>query len=91
MGTFISSFNNRYILVAVDYVSKWVEALALPTNDVKVVLKFLKKNIFIRFGTPTVIVNDECSHFCNKHFTALLTKFGVSHKIAIAYHPQTNG
>ena len=46
MGPFPSSMNNKYILVAVDYVSKWVEAIACPTNDARVVTKFLKKNIF---------------------------------------------
>ena len=46
MGPFPKSYGNEYILVAVDYVSKWVEAVALPTNDARVVIKFLKKNIF---------------------------------------------
>ncbi|XP_070049124.1 uncharacterized protein [Nicotiana tomentosiformis] len=46
MGPFISSYNNKYILVAVDYVSKWVEVVALPTNDAKGVIGFLRKNIF---------------------------------------------
>ena len=49
MGPFLPSFGKNYILVAVDYVSKWVEAVALPTNDEKVVVKFLKENIFVRF------------------------------------------
>jgi len=49
----------------VDYVSKWVEAIALPNNDVKSVTKFIKKNIFSRFGTPRVIISDEGSHFDN--------------------------
>ena len=52
MGPFPPSFVNLYILLAVDYVSKWVEAVATTTNDVKVVVKFLSKNIFTRFGTP---------------------------------------
>ena len=91
MGPFISSFNNLYILVAVDYVSKWVEATALPTNDSKVVLNFLKRNIFTRFGTPRAIISDEGSHFCNKYFGALLAKYGVTHRVATAYHPQTSG
>lgn len=85
------SFNNLYILLAVDYISKWVEASALPTNDAKVVLKFLQKNIFTRFGTPRAIISDEGSYFCNKYFTALLAKYGVNHRIATAYHPQTSG
>ncbi|KAI3445417.1 hypothetical protein Pfo_002082 [Paulownia fortunei] len=56
MGPFPPSFNNLYILVAVDYVS-----------------------------------NDEGKHFCNKHLDALLAKYGVTHRVATAYHPQTSG
>ena len=52
IGPFPSSYNNKYILLVVDYVSKWVEAIATQKNDAKVVLKFLKNNIFTRFGTP---------------------------------------
>ena len=54
MGPFPNSFGNQYILVAVDYVSKWVEAIPSRTNDNKVVIKFLKENIFSRFGTPVL-------------------------------------
>ncbi|GJX50412.1 reverse transcriptase domain-containing protein [Tanacetum coccineum] len=57
MGPFPSSRGNKYILVAVDYVSKWVEAKALPTNDARVVVKFLKQ-LFSRFGTPHAIISD---------------------------------
>ncbi|XP_060673095.1 uncharacterized protein LOC132803722 [Ziziphus jujuba] len=91
MGPFPSSCGNKYILVAVDYVSKWVEASALPTNDARVVLKFLKKYIFTRFGTPRAIISDGGTHFCNKQFESLLAKYGVRHKIATPYHPQTSG
>ena len=52
MGPFVSSNNNQYILVAVDYVSKWIEALTCRANDAKTVTRFLKKNIFTRFGVP---------------------------------------
>ncbi|KAK8670109.1 hypothetical protein V6N13_104870 [Hibiscus sabdariffa] len=91
MGPFPSSFGNLYILLAVDYVSKWVEASATTHNDAKTVLKFIKKNIFTRFGTPRVIISDEGRHFDNRSIAAALKKLGVVHKLSTAYHPQTNG
>ncbi|XP_059590470.1 uncharacterized protein LOC132253093 [Vitis vinifera] len=91
MGPFPPSFGNLYILVGVDYVSKWVEAVACKSNDHKVVLKFLKENIFSRFGIPRAIISDGGSHFCNKPFSTLLQKYGVRHKVSTPYHPQTNG
>ena len=65
VGPFPSSFGNEYILVVVDYVSKWVEAVAAPKNDAKTVVKFLKKNIFARFGVPRILISDGGTHFCN--------------------------
>ncbi|CAL2238234.1 unnamed protein product [Prunus armeniaca] len=91
MGPFPSSFGYIYILVAVDYVSKWVEATATRTNDHKVVLNFLKDMIFTRFGTPRAIISDGGSHFCNKPFEALMKKYNITHKVATPYHPQTSG
>ncbi|KAH9649075.1 hypothetical protein KPL70_025843 [Citrus sinensis] len=91
MGPFPPSFGNLYILVAVDCVSKWVEAAALLINDARVVVNFLQKRIFSRFGTPRAIISDEGTHFCNKVFAAAMVKYGVKHKIAITYHLQSNG
>ena len=91
MGPFPPSFGQLCILLAMDYVSMWVEVVATPTNDAKVVLKFLQKNIFTRFGALRAIISDEGSYFCNKIFNALFAKYGVNHKVALAYHPQTNG
>ncbi|KAK8923605.1 hypothetical protein KSP39_PZI019550 [Platanthera zijinensis] len=91
MGPFVNSNGNLFILLAVDYVSKWVEAIATTKNDAKVALYFLKNFIFSRFGTPKAIISDGGSHFCNHQFAALLKKYGVRHKVALAYHPQTNG
>ena len=91
MGPFPKSNGKQYILVAVDYVSKWVEAEALPTNDAKVVLRFIKSHIFNRFGTPRAIISDGGTHFCNKLFANLLGKYCVQHKVATPYHPQTSG
>ncbi|RVW76938.1 Uncharacterized protein K02A2.6 [Vitis vinifera] len=91
MGPFPMSFGNSYILVGVDYVSKWVEAIPCKQNDHRVVLKFLKENIFSRFGVPKAIISDGGTHFCNKPFETLLAKYGVKHKVATPYHPQTSG
>ncbi|XP_021299374.1 uncharacterized protein LOC110428032 [Herrania umbratica] len=85
------NFRQKYILLAVNYVSKWVEAAAFPHNDSKVVMNFIKKNIFTQFGPPRAIISDEGSHFCNKYFDAVLPKYGVKHKVAIVHHPQTSG
>ncbi|KAH9782166.1 hypothetical protein KPL71_008774 [Citrus sinensis] len=74
MGPFPPSFGHQYILVGVDYVSKWVEAIPCRTNDHKVVIGFLKSNIVSRFGFPRAIISDGGAHFCNKAFKALLTK-----------------
>ena len=63
MGPFPTSYNNAYILLVVDDFCKWVEAIATPTNDGKVVLKFLKKNTFSGFGTPLYVISDEVTHF----------------------------
>ena len=91
MGPFPTSCGYEYILVGVDYVSKWVEAIPCKTNDHRVVLKFLKENIFSRFGVPKAIISDGGSHFCNKPFENLMAKYGVKHKVATPYHPQTSG
>ncbi|CAN6580944.1 unnamed protein product [Malus baccata var. baccata] len=91
MGPFPPSFGFTYILLAVDYVSKWVEAKATRTNDSKVVADFVKTNIFARFGMPRVLISDGGSHFCNRTIEALLNKYKVTHKVSTPYHPQTNG
>ncbi|RVW63892.1 Gag-Pol polyprotein [Vitis vinifera] len=91
MRPFPMSFGNSYILVGVDYVSKWVEAIPYKHNDHRVVLKFLKENIFSRFGVPKAIINDGGTHFCNRPFETLLAQYGVKHKVATPYHPQTFG
>nr|GFA18411.1 reverse transcriptase domain-containing protein [Tanacetum cinerariifolium] len=90
MGPFPSSKGNKCILVAVDYLSKWVKAMALPTNDARVVVKFLK-SLFSWFGTLKVIISDRGTHFCNDQFSRVMEKYGVTHRLSTAYHPQTSG
>ncbi|GJY19363.1 reverse transcriptase domain-containing protein [Tanacetum coccineum] len=80
MGSFPSSRGNKYILVAVDYLSKWVEAKALPTNDARVVCKFLK-SLFARFDAPRAIISDRGTYFCNDQFA----------KVRILQKSQENG
>jgi len=65
--------------------------VALPTNDGRAVMHFLRKHIFTRFSTPRAIISDGGKYFCNKHFDSLLAKYGVKHKVATPYHPQTSG
>ena len=91
MGPFSVSFGYSYILVGVDYVSKWVEEIPYKVVDHRVVLKFLKENIFSRFGVPKAIISDGGSHFWKKPFETLQSKYGVKHKVATPYHPQTSG
>ena len=91
IGPLPSSFSNEYILLAVEYVSRWVEAVATQKVDAKIVIKFLKRNIFTRFGTPRVLKSDGGSHFCNAQLQKVLEHYGVRHKVATSYHPQTNG
>ncbi|GJU31753.1 reverse transcriptase domain-containing protein [Tanacetum coccineum] len=74
----------------VDYLSKWVEAKALPTNDARVVVKFLK-SLFSRFGAPRAIISDRGTHFCNDKFDKVMSKYGVTHRLSTPYHPQTSG
>ena len=88
MGPFPTSYRYAYILVGVDYVSKWVDSIPCKTNDHRVVLKFLKANIFSRFWVPKDIISDRGSKFCNKSFENLMAKYGVQHKLATPYHPQ---
>jgi len=91
MGPFPISFGFTYILLAVDYVSKWVEAKATRTNDARVVVDFVRSNLFCRFGVPRAIISDQGTHFCNRSMQALLKKYGVVHRVSTPYHPQTNG
>ena len=91
IGPFPSSFSNLYILLVVDYVSKWVEAIPTRTNDARVVAKFLRSHIFTLFGTPRALIIAGGTHFCNKLVDSVLGKYGVCHRTSLTYHPQTNG
>ncbi|KAJ9538868.1 hypothetical protein OSB04_031601 [Centaurea solstitialis] len=90
MGPFPDSKGNKYILVAVDFVSKWAEAKASPTNDAKVVVDFVK-SLVCRYGCPKAIISDRGTHFANYLLEKTLKRYGVHHRFLTAYHPQANG
>ena len=74
-----------------DYVSKWVEAIACPINDASIVVRFIQRNILSRLGAPRTIISDEGNHFANKFFAKLMSRYGIKHIMGLDYHPQSNG
>nr|GEU66578.1 reverse transcriptase domain-containing protein [Tanacetum cinerariifolium] len=89
-GHYGANYSAKKVFDSVDYLSKWVEAKALPTNDARVVVKFLK-SLFSRFGTLKAIIRDRGTQFCNDQFSKVMLKYGVTHRLSTAYHPQTSG
>lgn len=91
MGQFPISHHHHFILVAVDYVSKWVEALPSVNVDSKTVIKLFKDIIFQQFGVPICVISDGGKNFIEQKLENLLLRYGVTHKVAMPYHPQTSG
>ena len=91
MGPFVRSQECEYILVAVDYVSKWVEAMPCRAADAKHARKMFHEIMFPRFGTPRMVISDGGSHFIDSAFRNFLNELGTRHNIATPYHPQTSG
>jgi hypothetical protein len=91
IGPFPKSGKFEYILVAVDYVSKWVESLPCTTVDHKSSIRVFEVTIFSRFGTPRLVISDGGSHFIDKRFEKYLMNHGIQHNVATPYHPQTSG
>ena len=89
MGPFSSSFGNMYILLAVDYISKWVEATTCPRNDAIAMVGFIQRNILSRFRALKTIISDEGNHFANKVFSKLMSRYGIKYLMGLAYHPQS--
>ncbi|GJT79601.1 reverse transcriptase domain-containing protein [Tanacetum coccineum] len=70
--------------------NEYVEAQSLPMNDMRIVVKFLRQ-LFARFGVPKALISDRGTHFCNSQLEKALQRYGVTHKLSKAYHPQSNG
>ena len=77
--------------MAVEYVSKWVEALPCRASDTKHARKMFQEVIFPRFGTPRMVKSDGGSHFIDKTFRNYLRELGAKHNFATPYHLLTNG
>ena len=77
----------QYIIVAADYLTKWVEAKATPNNEACTIAKFLFENIFTRYRLPLETVSDQGVHFVNE----VIAKFMITHKRPTPYNPQANG
>ena len=80
-----------YILVATDYATKWVEAMACKNNDAKTVACFLYENIISRLGCPKELISDRGTHFLNETIAELTNKFLIKHRITSPYHTRANG
>jgi hypothetical protein len=87
----ITSKNNRYLIVAMDYLTKWPEAIAVPDCKAETIARFLYEEIITRHGTPNEILSDRGTSFLNKVVKELCDKFQIKHRLTSSYRPQTNG
>ena len=85
------STHAQYIIVAMDYLTKWVEAKAMVKNDARTTAKFLYEYVFTRYGLPIEIVSDQGVHFVNEVIEFLLNEFMVIHRKSTPCHLQANG
>jgi hypothetical protein len=91
MGPFPKSRNHEFILVVVDYISKWVEAMPYRNSNSKNSKKMFEEIIFLRFGVPRMVICDGGTHFIDRSFHKYLLKHGIHHNVATPYHPQISG
>ena len=87
----ITQQNNRYIIMAIDYLTKWPEAKAVPTKEATEVAKFIFEEIICRHGCPKIIQSDQGTEFTASIIAELTSKFNIQHRFSTPYHPQTNG
>jgi hypothetical protein len=82
---------NRYIITAIDYLTKWPEAKAVPNKEASTIAKFIFEEIICRHGCPKVIQSDQGTEFTAQIVAELTSRFGIQHRFSSPYHPQTNG
>ena len=81
----------RYIITAVEYVTKWAEAEPVDTCSSEIAAKFIYENIITQFGCPLTLISDQGTHFINRTIKTLTNQFQVDHRWSTTYHPQSNG
>ncbi|XP_057732938.1 uncharacterized protein LOC130948245 [Arachis stenosperma] len=81
----------KFLLVAVDYFSKWIEAQPLARITAEKVRSFIWKNIICRFGIPREIISDNGRQFIDNKLRSFLQSFNIKHYFSSVEHPQTNG
>jgi transposase InsO family protein len=91
MGPFKNSHGYEHILVMVDYVSKWVEAMPCCKASTEESIAIIKSMIFSHFGTLRIMISDGGTHFTEKNFKKCLSKLGIEHRVSMSYHAQING
>ena len=92
MGPLPQTWNGKkYVIVAIDHFTKWVEARALESNDAQNILTFVYEDIICRHGVPQIITSDRGSEFVNELIKALTRVYKIHHIKTTAYHPQGNG
>ena len=87
----LTSNGNKYIITAIDYLTKWLKARAVPEATAEQAANFIYEEIICRHGCPTKILSDRGTHFKNQLIEHLLQKFQIKHLFSTPYHPQTNG
>ena len=81
----------KFLVVGIDYFTKWVEVEPLASITQQNVKNFVWKNIVCRFGVPKVLVSDHGRQFDNISFKDFCTHFGIQNHYSSPAHPQANG
>ena len=87
----ITLTGKRYVVVAIDHFTKWIEARALETADAQNVASFIYDDIICRHGIPNILTSDNGTEFVNELITTLTSVYKIQHIKSTAYHPQGNG
>ena len=87
----ITTTRKRYIIVAIDYLTKWIEAKPITAKEADKIVQFIHEEIITRHGVPQEILSDNGLEFANKTLKDYCEQMGIKQQFASPYHPQTNG